>query len=226
MVDGYASLNAGDLVQAQSHFLKAQALRPGATEVVEALAQVEDHRRAARIESVRQKALAANQREDWAGALAAYEEALGMQPTLQFAQQGKERAAALLALERRIAFFVKQPGVLDSDAQLESAKRLLQELQSTPPIGSRLRAEADKLESLVQAAQIPVRVLLESDGLTEVSVYRVGRLGRFITRELSLRAGIYTVVGSRDGHQDERLDFAVQPGSEPVRITVVCKVRL
>jgi hypothetical protein len=226
MAEGFKSLDAGDLTNAQTRFLKAKALRPEAPEVVEALAQTESRLRTARIEAARQKALAAEQREDYAGALAAYEETLGMEPALQFAQQGKERTTALVTLERRIAFFVNQPGLLDSDAQLENAARLLQDIQAVPPAGSRLRAEADKLGALVQAAKTPVRVTIESDSLTEVSVYRVGRLGRFGARELSLQPGTYTAVGSRDGYRDERLEFVVKLGPEPIRVTIICKVKV
>jgi len=43
-----------------------------------------------------------------------------------------------------------------------------------------------------------------SDNLTEVSVYRVGRLGRFTAQELLLRPGRYTVVGTREGYKDVR----------------------
>jgi tetratricopeptide (TPR) repeat protein len=226
MAEGFNALNAGDLTTARARFLKAKALRSDAPEVAEALAQTERGLRTARIEAARQKALAAEQREDWIGALAAYEEALGMEPALQFAQQGKERAVTLVTLERRIAFFVNQPGLLDSDAQLENAARLLQDIQAAPPVGSRLRAAADKLAAMVQTAKTPVRVTIESDTLTEVSVYRVGRLGRFGTRELRLRPGTYTVAGSRDGYRDERLELVVKPGPEPIRVTVVCKVKV
>ena len=226
MAEGFKALNAGDLATAQARFLKAKILRPDAPEVAAALAQTERGLRTARIEAARQRALTAEQREDWIGALAAYEETLGMEPAIQFAQQGKERAVALVTLERRIAFFVNQPGLLDSDAQLENAARLLQDIQAAPPVGSRLRAEADKLGAMVQTAKTPVRVRLESDSLTEVSVYRVGRLGRFGTRELSLRPGTYTVAGSRDGYRDERLELIVKPGPESIRVTIICKVKV
>jgi tetratricopeptide (TPR) repeat protein len=226
MAEGFAALNAGDLSNAQARFLKAKALRPEAPDVAEALTQTENRMRAARIEAARQRALAADQREDWAGALSAYEEALGMEPTLQFAQQGKERAAALVTLERRIAAFVGQPGLLDSDIQLENAGRLLQDLQAVPALGSRLRPEADKLEVLVRTAKTPVRITIASDSLTDIAVYRVGKLGRFNARELSLRPGTYTVVGSRDGFRDERLELVVKPGPEPIRVTVICKEKV
>ncbi|MGE5256549.1 MAG: hypothetical protein ACM3KE_07745 [Hyphomicrobiales bacterium] len=226
MAEGFAALNRGDAAAAQARFLKAKALRPEAAEVREALTQADAQLRSDQIEALRQKALSAEQKEDWAGALAAYTEVLGMEPSLQFAQQGKERTSALVALERRIAFFVSQPKVLDSDSQLEKAERLLQDIQTGLPGGSRLSAEAEKLKSLVQAAKTPVRVIIESDQLTQVTVYRVGRLGLFGQRELSLRPGTYTVVGSRDGYRDERLELVVKPGPEPVRLTVICRVKI
>jgi hypothetical protein len=226
MAEGFAALNAGDLPGAQARFLKAKALRPEASDAAEALAQTETRLRTARIEAARQRALAAEQREDWAGALAAYEEALSMEPALQFAQQGQERTAAMVTLERRVTFFVNQPGLLDSDAQLENAVRLLQDLQAAPPLGVRLSAEADKLGGLVQTAKTPVRVLIASDSLTEVSVYRVGRLGRFGERELTLRPGRYIVVGSRDGYRDERLELVVKPGPDPIHVTILCKEKV
>jgi hypothetical protein len=226
MAEGFAALNRGDAAAAQARFLKAKALRPEAAEVREALAQADIGLRSDRIEALRQKALSAEQKEDWAAALAAYTDVLGMEPSLQFAQQGKERTSALVALEQRIAFFVGQPKVLASDAQLQNAERLLQDIQAGPPAGSRLSAEAEKLRSLVQVAKTPVRIVIESDRLTQVAVYRVGKLGLFDMFELSLRPGTYTVVGSRDGYRDERLELVVKPGPEPIRVTVICRVKI
>lgn len=226
MAEGFAALNAGDPEQAKARFLKAKALQPDAPEAADALAQAESRRRTARIEALQRQALAAERREEWAAALAAYEEALAIEPALRFAQQGRERAAAHLAWERRIAFFATQPSVLDSNAQLADAIGLLRELEAAPPESARLRAAADHLAALVKSAQTPVRVLIESDQQTEVAVYRVGRLGRFAARELNLRPGTYTVVGSRDGYRDERLELVVRPGPEPIRVAVYCKVKV
>jgi tetratricopeptide (TPR) repeat protein len=226
MAEGLTALNAGDAATARARLLKAQALRPEAPEVKEALAQAEGRLRSARIEILRQKALAGEQREDWAGALAAYEEALALEPNLQFALQGKERSAALAALERRVEFFVNQPEVLGSDTQLDQAVRLLRDIQAAPPAGPRLAAEAEKLKALVQTAKTPVRITIESDNLTEVSVYRVGRLGRFGARDLNLRPGTYIMLGSRDGYRDERLEVVVKPSPEPIRVTLICRVKV
>ena len=226
MAEGLAALNAGDAAAARMRLLKARALRPDAAEVKEALAQAEGRLRSARIEALRRKASASEQREDWADALAAYEEALALEPNLQFALQGKEHASALAGLERRMAFFVGQPEALGSDTQLDQAVRLLQDIQAAPPAGPRFAAEAEKLKALVQTAKTPVRITIESDHLTDVSVYRVGKLGRFDARDLNLRPGTYILVGSRDGYRDERLELVVKPGPEPIRVTLICRVKV
>jgi hypothetical protein len=65
-------------------------------------------------------------------------------------------------------------------------------------------------------------VTLVSDNATEVTVYRVGELGTFAARELELKPGRYTAVGSRRGFRDVRETFTVLPGRENGPVTVVC----
>ena len=69
-------------------------------------------------------------------------------------------------------------------------------------------------------------VVLESDEYTDVVIHRVGRLGTFSRRELNLKPGAYTVVGSRDGYRDVRLRLVVPPGSPPEPLVVRCTERL
>jgi hypothetical protein len=66
-------------------------------------------------------------------------------------------------------------------------------------------------------------VELVSDGETQVTVFRVGRLGSFERRELELRPGTYTVMGSRVGYRDVRIDFRVAPEIELEPIVVRCE---
>jgi hypothetical protein len=50
----------------------------------------------------------------------------------------------------------------------------------------------------------------------------VARLGKFDQRELSLRPGTYTAVGSRIGYRDVRLEFTVTPDSAPPTVNIAC----
>ena len=64
---------------------------------------------------------------------------------------------------------------------------------------------------------------LRSDGETEITLYQVGRLGRFDTQRIMLRPGRYTVVGSRPGYRDVRREFEVLAGRPPGPIDVRCQ---
>ena len=66
-------------------------------------------------------------------------------------------------------------------------------------------------------------VTLKSDGLTTVQVYHVGRLGQFISQQLKLYPGTYTVVGSRPGYRDVRQTLTVTPGQQPTDLDIRCE---
>jgi len=182
--------------------------------------------RLASIETYRQKATAAEQAEDWDQALNAYQQALQIDPNVRFAELGKQRSLAFIRIDKRINFFLKQPAALESDRQLDNAIELIAEIEDIDPKGPRLKDRFDKLKRLVDAAQTPVKIILESDNFTEVAVYKVGKLGRFASQELSLRPGTYTVVGTRDGYQDVRKKIVIKPGQGPMRIAVKCEVEI
>jgi len=182
--------------------------------------------RLARIETYRRKAAGAEQAENWQQALNAYQQVLDIDSNVRFAIQGKQRALKLIRIDKRINFFLQQPTVLESDRQLGNAIQLIAEIDEVDPKGARLKDQYDKLTQLVDAAKTPVKIILESDNLTEVAVYKVGKLGRFANHELSLRPGTYTVVGTRDGYQDVRMKIVIKPRQIPKRIAVKCEIEI
>ena len=226
MSQGLAALHRNEYQDARTKLLKAKSFRPESPEAKDALAQVDQAIRLARIETYRQKALDAEQAENWEQALDAYLHVLEIDASIQFATQGKTRAQERIRIDRRIDFFLQQPAVLESDRQLENAIALIGEIEEIKPQGSQFKNRLEKLVRIVDAAQTPVRIIIESDTLTEVAVYKVGKLGRFESRELSLRPGTYTVVGTRDGYQDIRKKFTVKAGQGLVRIRIQCEVKI
>ena len=56
-----------------------------------------------------------------------------------------------------------------------------------------------------------MEVRLQSDGLTDVTVLRVGALGAFREKTLTLRPGSYVVMGKRSGYRDARKTLVVDP---------------
>ncbi|MBE9544538.1 MAG: hypothetical protein IMF02_08610 [Proteobacteria bacterium] len=223
MSDGLTAYHDGRYQSARTQLLRAKSFRPDSREVQNALLQVDEAIRLAKIEKLRQKAMTAEQTEDWEKALRSYLAVLKIDPNISFAVQGKERALKQIQIGKRITFFLQKPDAMESNPQLQNAVLVIEEAESLQPRGPQLSKRLDKLKALVDAARTPVKVMIESDNLTEVAVYKVGKLGRFTTRELSLRPGSYTVVGSRDGYKDVRQKIIVKPRQKALRVTVICR---
>jgi serine/threonine protein kinase len=226
MYNGFAALNKNEYEASRAAFLKAQSFKPNSQEVQDALAQVDQAIRLHRIEMLRKEALAAEQAEDWKKALESYLAVLKIDPAIQFAVRGKMLSQERVTLEERFSFYLERPSVLESDRHLQNAILLLKEAKKVEPMGRRLTWQIEKLDQLVTTAKTPVKVTLESDSLTQVAVYKVGRLGRFTARDLNLRPGTYMVVGTRNGYKDVRQQIVVKPEQKGMRITVVCKEKI
>ncbi len=94
--------------------------------------------------------------------------------------------------------------------------------KAVPEAGPRLTEQIAQLGRLVELAATPISVQLQSDQITNVTLYRIGVLGVFASKQVELRPGTYTVVGSRDGYRDVRQTFTVRPGRDLPAISVVC----
>ncbi|MEX1347479.1 MAG: hypothetical protein AB1Z31_07120 [Desulfobacterales bacterium] len=224
--DGLAAFHRNEYKLARTRLLKAKSLNPDSREVSDALLQVDETIRLTAIDKLRRTAQVAEQTEKWQSALKSYLAALDIDKNLKFAVRGKERALEQIQINRRIAFFLAKPQALASDSQLKNALLLLAEAKEITPRGTVLTNRIKKLEQLVDVAQTPVKIAIESDNLTRVAVYKVGKLGRFSVHELDLRPGTYTIVGTRDGYQDVRQKLEVKPGLQSLRITVKCRVKI
>jgi tetratricopeptide (TPR) repeat protein len=226
MSSGLTAYHEKNYARARSELTKAQELRPNAREAREALAQVEAAVRLQSLAELQAGAAEAEALEDWAKALDLYTAALALDGTLQFAVQGRERAIERMQIDKRLQFYAEKPEALDSDEALSRALDLLKRAEAIEPKGPRLNHQMEAFRSLVKEAQSQIRVSLVSDNLTEVSVYRVGRLGRFTAHELLLRPGRYTVVGTREGYKDVRQEILVKPGEAPLRVTITCREKV
>lgn len=226
MSSGLAALHNKKYELAKARLMEAKALNPDSREVSDALLQVDQALRLARIDLLRDAAHQAEQSENWQTALKSYLAALKIDQNLQFAAHGKERARQQIRVAKRLDFYLTQPQVLESDKQLKNAILLLHEARETAPRGPKLARRIINLDALVAAAQTPVIVTIDSDNLTHIAVYKVGKLGRFARRELKLRPGTYTVVGARDGYQDVRRKIVVKHGQPAMRLTIKCRVKI
>ncbi len=223
MSEGLAGLEAGDPAAAREAFERARSIRPSSPEVAEALWRADRLQRRQRIATLRDQAATAETLEDWRSSETAYAEVLTIDRHLAFAQEGLERSAARRELAEAIEFYIANPQRLASDEVLAEAEAVLERAQRAQPTGPRLEDQTARLAEVVEVAGTPVTVSLHSDNLTQVVIYTVGKLGTFARTTVELRPGTYTVVGSRPGFRDVRLEVTVRPGGPMPPVIIRCE---
>ena len=165
-------------------------------------------------------------REDWRGALAQYTAALAIDAYVTFALEGRERTQKRAELDEALAFHSQRSDRLSAPAVAREAEALLERARGAQPAGPALQARIAALEAALARARTPVAVVIESDGLTELTLSRVGRLGTLTRRSLELLPGTYTVTGSRQGYRDVRRQFSVTPGAPGPSVSLRCEEAL
>ena len=221
--EGFAALGAGRLDQARAAFERARALRPDGAEALEGLRRIDSENSARALGSVRARAEDFESQERWEDALAAYSAILRRDPSSPFAQEGKARVAARLELRDSLQALIDRPDRLANSPSLrDQAAALLQSAEEQPNPGPELREQIAKLTSLLPGLDKPVHLSLVSDSVTQVVIPTVGSFGSFAQRDIELKPGHYTVIGTREGYRDVRRDITVSPGQENQTISVRC----
>jgi tetratricopeptide (TPR) repeat protein len=226
MSEGLTALENRRWQAAQSAFEQASRLQPDAPEVADGLARAKAGQRLETIADGIRRAREHERDEAWREAEKTYSAVLAIDPESAAALDGRSRTDERATLDEQLEFHLATPGRLSTPKVFSDAASALEEALDTVPSGPRLESQIARLEALLEQASTPVAVVLESDEYTDVVVYRVGRLGTFSRRELNLKPGAYTVVGSRDGFRDVRLRLVVPPGSPPKPLVVKCTERL
>jgi tetratricopeptide (TPR) repeat protein len=223
---GLAATSRRDFAAAREAFERAGRIRPGAPEAREGLAAVER----AVGDRVIGDHLAAAQRaegeERWADAVTGYRKALDADRNLLAAQQGLERSEPRAMLAAELEAYVGKPERLFSSEVRGAARAALARASAIPSPGPVLAQQMATVTGLLTAAETPVRVEIASDSQTEVTIYRVGKLGVFDRKDMELLPGRYTVVGTRSGFRDVRRELTVLPGREATALVIRCEEQI
>ena len=208
MTQGFEALEAGNFAAAKTAFNSAAALKPNDKSPAIALAQAEE----AEILSALNRHVITAEREErnenWEAAATAYKEALTLDPSLVQASEGLARAEPMADLFSRLNTIVEKsarlvdPTIL-SDAQttVNEAKAVLNDSDEKSAM-PKLEALWNQTVEVVENASTPLPVTIASDGVTEITIKRVARLGVLTSRTVSLRPGQYQLLGSRVGFRD------------------------
>ena len=226
MTKGFALLSDNDFTGARASFQSARNILPAADGPKAALAQLEESETLSRLNDLLSQAADLAAKEQWAKAVEVLEAALTIDPSLVEASDGLDQARPLAELFAKLDTIVeKQARLVDplvlSEAQLslsEAEAALAANAQTSPVLKDKVAA----VRSAVATASTPLPVVITSDGLTEITIKRVARLGTVSSRTVSLRPGQYQFLGSRDGYRDVLVTASINATSDN-RIDVRCE---
>ncbi|MEQ9022756.1 MAG: hypothetical protein RLN82_08370 [Pseudomonadales bacterium] len=226
MSKGFSALANAEYEVATRAFELAAQIKPEDPAVDGALQQVE----AAKLNNERQSALSRasllESREEWGEAHAIYRDLLAEDSSLSAARLGEIRTSARMELNKSILEILENPLSLQSDSAWQAGNQILTEARAINNPGERLLAQIEQLQQILKNARTPVMVKLESDNMTEVEIYRVGKIGTFSQQAVNLNPGNYVIVGRRSGFKDVRIELAIDGSSSEIEVPVICNVAI
>lgn len=218
---GFIALENGNFQAANAAFNDVLISHPEDAAALAGLQQSEHNYVLSKIEMIYAKARTQEDVGDWTGALNSYEAALDIDRSLQFARDGRQRVQLLARTIRDMEALIKDPFVLSENLVFTEANTLLSKAKEIENAGPTYSDILSKFSTLLANAAMPTGLVLISDNDTEITIHKYGKLGTFERREIQLRPGRYTIVGSRDGCRDVRKEIIVKPASKPV--TIYCQ---
>jgi serine/threonine protein kinase/tetratricopeptide (TPR) repeat protein len=223
MSSGYTALAGQDYADARAYFEAALRARAKDQDALQALDQIVTEQRLARVTRLNSEAELLRKQEDWPGAVKRYQSILSVDASVVSARSGLAMSQKRAELAERLRVAISSPDRLSDQTVLQATRQLLAYANGIEAPGPVLMQQINDLERALQRAVVPVAVRFESDSLTEVVIYKIGRFEPFMTRDIELRPGVYTAVGSRGGYRDVRLEFRVQPESPMQPVIIRCE---
>jgi len=207
-------LNQGRVIDAQDTAVKELENRINATE------------KSHKIRELKQIALQKKKKEQWSAVIDTYNKILKIEPRTTFAIQGKIQAESFNGWHEQLDHIIVHPERLQSDKIRQSARRqvtLIRELSADKLVQHRkLDIKLSQANKLIDSSFIDINVELLSDNITQIEIYKVGKLGQFKQKTVILKPGKYTVVGSRLGYRDVRLIININIKDKNPRFSVIC----
>ncbi len=216
-----SALSAGELVEARRRARSAQRLAPERD--LEYLfkrieAQEEANAVARQLAAARDAFVA----RDWVRARDAYGAVLVLDPTNAEAVEREALAANVVTALTRVDRYLAAPLRLASDEVAQAARSELIRAAPFAADSEVLRERLAELAEYLEQREVPAAVTVLSDGRTEVTVRRVGQVGRTERKVIQLTPGEYDFEGSRSGYKSTLVRLTIPFGATTAQVRVVC----
>ena len=222
MSEGFSALDKDNFVEAKAAFNRAATVYSDHPAVAQALAQLETRRSQLWVTSNMARAAEFEAQEQWQRAKTVYQKLLLADSSLTDAKVKQIPVAVRADLDKRINAIIEDPLALSASSQFRKAQQALQDASGIATPGPVLKQQIASLREILKASQTPVEIALTSDSNTEVTLFRVAKLGTFDKTSVALKPGRYIVAGTRSGYRDVRIEFTVTGKGFDTPISISC----
>lgn len=226
MSRGYAAINSKQYDNAIKAFAEASKIKPSMKDAGVALEQAKNKQLQARVANHLNQAQTLVAQEQWADAKVQYDKVLSLDESVIKAKVGGLKTQARAELDEKILDAINNPQRLSDSRGLAKAKAVYQDAKRIKRPGQRLKQQIAQLDGLFEQMSRPVTVQIKSNNQTTVTLYRFGSLGSFAAKNMELKPGKYTLVGTRQGYRDVRQEFVIEPGKAAPTVTVQCEEKI
>ena len=218
----YKYLKTQQYANAKDSFLQAKKLQPDSEKVKQGLIKVSHAIRQDKISALRSEALHFESNEEWDYAMESYQQIIALAPNTNFAIDGLSNAQKRFDYLNKLDTYLNDVLRLSTTQVADEANALLAEISNLDKPGDKIAQRAAQLRlQLIRASQ-PISITLKSDNLTDIVVYKIAKFGKFKNKQLQLKPGKYTLVGSRPGYRDVRKVLLVTADMQEKVFTVHC----
>ena len=222
MSDGFRALDKNNFKTATQAFEQAGTVYQDNPAVAQALAQVETRRSQLWVSDRILEATELEAEEKWQQAVEVYKQLLATDGTLTDVRVKQIPVTVRADLDQRIKKALGDPLALSAISQFRRGQKVLQDATGIRNPGPVLQQQISMLRKALKASQTPIQVVLISDSNTDVTLFRVAKLGAFDKTAVSLKPGRYIVAGTRMGFRDVRVEFTVTDQGLDQPINVSC----
>ena len=226
MSKGYAAINKQHYPDAIAAFEQAQAIKPSASDTQAALEQAKNKHLQQQVATHLATANQFEQQEQWQQANDHFDKVIALDSSVIKAKIGVIRTQARAELDTKLSTTISQAERLTDTGVQRQTQALLQDAKRIKNKGHRLNQQIATINQLLERLNQPVSVEFKSNNQTLVTLYRVGELGNFTAKQMSLKPGKYTLVGTRQGYRDVRQEFTIEPGKKAPTVVVQCEEKI
>jgi len=222
MSRGYISLNKNEFDSAIKFFSQAQKISPELQDPKTAIIQSKNQKTQSQISKILNTASLLEKELKWHLASKQYNKALKIDASLTTARIGLIRSRSKAELENKLNYIIKNPMRLSNSNVLLEAQNTYKDAIKIQNPDEKLIGQISTVKNILKQSKLPINMEISSDDLTSISIFRVGDIGRFISKNMQLKPGEYTLIGSRNGYRDVRKVVTLIPGSKNNKIQVMC----